>query len=446
MGKTRKRKREKERKSENTILPRCGGPLQNPASILHDILALLQKMDRAAHERLRVRFPKLLSIIDKVSQRLFDIIRNPIFAIVLSLIWVVLMRAEEVSIEVAIAISLMGFIIFIWICRSEIIRKFYLPTRIIVLSVIALILTVTCYGFGNWALRQGKRTEPPIIWKEPSPIIYGTQLSTIQLNATSPIDGSFAYYPGIGAILPIGTHPLVVFFNPKDKKYISVTKSVNLVVNPLPEVIARPKKDETDPIFVESQFREFKEIDEFIGRKNEIELRETFDFPNMLKFNIKLARRNITPTSVKASESEEIDAFFMGGQAMLDARYVKVQRLKRIEVYLIPGKIGIVNISQKYIQNRGQLARYCASPLLPQEIIQALKSLDETVEKNVVLMFDSLNESLSSDPRNILDDDNTASSFWGSASALYWTHFVQLKPKSETINIAIRKALKTDDK
>lgn len=71
-----------------------------------------------------------------------------------------------------------------------------------------------------------------IYWKTPDPIIYGTPLSQDQLNATSPIPGTFVYSPTYGKVLNGGTNTLTVFFTPTDTtNYSSATGSVNLVVN-----------------------------------------------------------------------------------------------------------------------------------------------------------------------------------------------------------------------
>jgi len=57
------------------------------------------------------------------------------------------------------------------------------------------------------------------------------------------------------------------------------------------------------PSLFDAQLKEIQTIDEFIGRKNEIELRDTFDFPDMLRFNILLARKDLSPDLVKGEES-----------------------------------------------------------------------------------------------------------------------------------------------
>jgi hypothetical protein len=43
------------------------------------------------------------------------------------------------------------------------------------------------------------KNDPLITWENPADIVFGTLLSTTQLNATANVPGSFFYTPGIGA-------------------------------------------------------------------------------------------------------------------------------------------------------------------------------------------------------------------------------------------------------
>jgi hypothetical protein len=51
------------------------------------------------------------------------------------------------------------------------------------------------------------KASPVIIWNNPAAITYGAALSTIQLNATATVGGSFAYTPAAGTILNAGPQP-----------------------------------------------------------------------------------------------------------------------------------------------------------------------------------------------------------------------------------------------
>ena len=73
---------------------------------------------------------------------------------------------------------------------------------------------------------------PSVTWANPAAITYGTALSSTQLDAKSPVAGSFAYSPSIGAVLTAGLQTLSVTFTPTDSTdYVPVTATVHLTVS-----------------------------------------------------------------------------------------------------------------------------------------------------------------------------------------------------------------------
>src|SRR5204862_6504562 len=62
------------------------------------------------------------------------------------------------------------------------------------------------------------KATPVITWATPAPIVYGTALSSAQLNATANIAGTFAYTPASGTILDAGTRTLSAHFTPNDTR------------------------------------------------------------------------------------------------------------------------------------------------------------------------------------------------------------------------------------
>lgn len=103
--------------------------------------------------------------------------------------------------------------------------------------------TVTATANGNYTGTGGatswtiSRATPAgtLTWATPAAITYGTALSTVQLDASSTLPGSFVYSPAAGAVLNAGTQTLSVTFTPTDTTdYTSATATVSLVVNPEP--------------------------------------------------------------------------------------------------------------------------------------------------------------------------------------------------------------------
>jgi len=87
-------------------------------------------------------------------------------------------------------------------------------------------------------VNSAAKITPPIYWGTPSPITYGTVLSATQLNANSPVNGTFAYSPAAGTVLTAGLQTLSVTFTPNNtNKYSTATGTVALTVNPATPVI-----------------------------------------------------------------------------------------------------------------------------------------------------------------------------------------------------------------
>jgi hypothetical protein len=76
------------------------------------------------------------------------------------------------------------------------------------------------------------KATPVVTWTAPGGLTYGTALSTIQLNATASVPGSFGYTSAAGAVLNAGNQTLSVTFTPTDTdNYTAVVQTVSLTVN-----------------------------------------------------------------------------------------------------------------------------------------------------------------------------------------------------------------------
>jgi len=79
------------------------------------------------------------------------------------------------------------------------------------------------------------KATPVITWSAPAPITYGTALSSLQLDATASVPGTFLYTPAAGTILAVGTQTLSVTFTPTDSgDYNAATAQVSLQVTAPP--------------------------------------------------------------------------------------------------------------------------------------------------------------------------------------------------------------------
>ncbi len=90
---------------------------------------------------------------------------------------------------------------------------------------------------------------PSITWATPLPIVYGTPLGAAQLNASSPVAGSFTYSPAAGTILNVGQQTLQATFTPTDTTdYTTATATVTLQVIPGTPVVTLTAS--ANPVFM----------------------------------------------------------------------------------------------------------------------------------------------------------------------------------------------------
>jgi hypothetical protein len=92
--------------------------------------------------------------------------------------------------------------------------------------------TTNYTGVGASVTLQVSQAAPKITWANPAAITYGTVLSSLQLNATASVPGSFVYSPPAGTVLAAGTQTLSVTFTPTDTTdYSRVSDSVAITIN-----------------------------------------------------------------------------------------------------------------------------------------------------------------------------------------------------------------------
>ena len=75
------------------------------------------------------------------------------------------------------------------------------------------------------------KVTPEITWNDPEDIVYGTPLSSTQLNASTSVNGTLTYSPVAGTVLGVGQHTLQVDFTPTDAaNYTNVSQNVSINV------------------------------------------------------------------------------------------------------------------------------------------------------------------------------------------------------------------------
>ena len=105
------------------------------------------------------------------------------------------------------------------------------PTAAGTYTVIGTVNDPNYLGSAIGTLVINKAT-PTVAWATPAVITYGTALNATQLDASSPVAGTFAYSPAAGTVLAAGSQELSVTFTPTDATdYTAATASVTLTVN-----------------------------------------------------------------------------------------------------------------------------------------------------------------------------------------------------------------------
>ena len=98
-------------------------------------------------------------------------------------------------------------------------------------SVVATVADASYTGSASGTLSVAKASST-ITWTAPAGIVYGTALSSTQLNATASVPGTFTYTPAAGTVLHAGSgQTLQATFTPTDTaNYATATKTVTLSV------------------------------------------------------------------------------------------------------------------------------------------------------------------------------------------------------------------------
>lgn len=194
---------------------------------------------------------------------------------------------------------------------------------------------------------------------------------------------------------------------------------------------------------VEAQLREITRIEEFLTRKDEWSLRETFDFPNIIKYAVLGIGHSLDKTTATPESVEEWQGFSLGGRGIIDNRFT-MSLGRDVRGTIMTGKPGCfyaINLSKKHVEARATLSGLCASSQLPSSIIETLKAFDAAVEENVSIVLATINEHLAMDKRFVLEADIVTSPYVGKINATYWARFVRLRPKADDIASATRKYL-----
>ena len=214
------------------------------------------------------------------------------------------------------------------------------------------------------------------------------------------------------------------------------------------EKAVTPKPNRIPGPLLTSQIEEIKRLQDFIGGKGETELRELFDIPGMMKFNIRLAKSQLAPQATTREEMAETDEFFHEGKGTINIShgYGKIIHTPNgVRYEAVPGKTGLLNFSKKRITNEEILTNFESSAQMPSKIRVALKAFHKALSDNMDVLFDVINEKFAEDPRNLTEAENINSPFYAVIWTEFCNRFIQLQPKRDAVIAEIQEYLRVNE-
>jgi hypothetical protein len=193
--------------------------------------------------------------------------------------------------------------------------------------------------------------------------------------------------------------------------------------------------------------QEINELMQFLGPREESQLENLFDFRNMADFNAQWAKKDKAPELVTKEEELVISKYLSGGGGLVDGRFGRLSRAHEgvWDLEEEGSSIAKIATSKRYVENKNKLSQFSASPYLPSDAIRAaVKELDQTVQDDVLLLFDVLNEQLRRDPNNVFYNGDVSSKYGNVTTSAYMRRVTPLKPKADKVAEAVRSYLKIE--
>lgn len=177
-------------------------------------------------------------------------------------------------------------------------------------------------------------------------------------------------------------------------------------------------------------------INDFISKKDEGELRETFDIDTVTRDAILEAKIQLTPDAATQTERDLLARDMVDGQNVFYFRYVN---MKGNNITPVPGKSGVLHLTPKAVRAQKQLTILYLSALTPTDVSEALKDLEKAIVDNQEILMDTINESYAAKPSTISTAFSCPGQDCWAVNNLFYSRFVQLLPKATAITAAMRK-------
>ena len=180
----------------------------------------------------------------------------------------------------------------------------------------------------------------------------------------------------------------------------------------------------------------FTSIDEFILRKDEIALRETFDIPTVTKDAILEAKIELTPQFASQIDKDTVARDMIDGKNVFFYRYIRVDGT---QISPMPGKSGILHLTPKAVSAKEKLKSFYSSALVPADVAEPLRGLEKALSDDQELLMDTINEAYATNPSSISNAFDCPKEDCNTVVDKFYPRYIQLRPKAEAVTDAIRK-------
>ncbi len=128
--------------------------------------------DKALHAYITTKFPRTVRVVDAILSIFLGIVSSPLFSIILALVLVPLVTSETMSLVNAVSISGAWVVAVAWLARSAPLKDFPVPSRFLIVALLAIILAVSGIKLGHWSTQKSEahhkeRSEAAVKNEEP---------------------------------------------------------------------------------------------------------------------------------------------------------------------------------------------------------------------------------------------------------------------------------------
>jgi hypothetical protein len=135
--------------------------------LINDIWRQFRETDRAIHDRINREFPRTVRIVDNMLGTFLAIVSNPLFAIIVALVLVPLVTSETISLVNALSIGGAWVVAVAWLARSAPLKDFLVPSRFLIVVLLAAVLAAGGIKFGHWSTTKWKVHHQDAVKSEP---------------------------------------------------------------------------------------------------------------------------------------------------------------------------------------------------------------------------------------------------------------------------------------